>query len=265
VQEDFETAATETNNNNNEINTNNPNIIRNNNHNLFDEFIEFMTRVYVIVPTLYIIFFLSTPSYTDPFFYFLTNELKFTPYTLGQISFCSTIGILTAIAIYKFYLKNCHFRNIVLGGSVFAFIFSFTAYILVTRLNVDLGIPDFYLVLFSSSVMAMIGEIIMMPMLSLACLLCPKNLEGTVYSIFMSAINFGAGLASLNGSFITMSLGITATDYSNLPTLILISNFWNLFPFMLLLFLGNKYFEPDTKANAQPSVLVHVDSKEKNI
>ena len=30
-----------------------------------------------------------------------------------------------------------------------------------------------------------------MPILVLACKMCPKNIEGTMYALLMSAINFG--------------------------------------------------------------------------
>ncbi len=187
---------------------------------------------------------MATPSYGDPFFYFLTNELKFAPSSLGKISFCSTACVLIAIWIYKTFLKNVNFKLMITVGSIASSVFSFMAYLLVIRVNVKLGISDFWFVLFSNSFLSMIGELVMMPMLSLACLLCPKNLEGTVYALFISALNFGGIMSGLFGSFLTGYLGITSKDYSNLHTLIAIANISTLVPLPFLLFIPNSYFEP---------------------
>ena len=72
----------------------------------FTEFFNFMTEKYVLIPLSFIIIFKATPNYHDPFFYFLTNELKLSASDLGEISFCSTVAVLVAILIYKSYLKN---------------------------------------------------------------------------------------------------------------------------------------------------------------
>ena len=35
------------------------------------------------------------------------------------------------------------------------------------------------------------GELNTMPILVLACKMCPKNIEGTMYALLMSTVNFG--------------------------------------------------------------------------
>lgn len=224
---------------------------------LITEFFAFLCQKYVIVPTIFIIIFMATPSYGDPFFYFLTNELKFTPSDLGKISFCSTFATLMAILLYKWYFKNCDFKLMITVGTIVSFFFSFLGYLLVMRINVKFGISDFILVLFSNSFLSMLGELILMPMLALACLLCPKNLEGTVYSLFMSSLNFGGILSGLNGSILTSYLGITAKDYHNLHTLILISNMLTLLPLPILLFISSSYFHPEKKEETTQSETSH--------
>jgi Na+/melibiose symporter-like transporter len=214
---------------------------------LIKEFFKFLCQKFIIVPIIFLIIFMATPSYSDPFFYFITNQLKFTPSDLGKISFCSTLATLLAILLYKWYFKNFDFKCMITSGTILSFFFSFLGYLLVQRVNVRYGISDFVLLLFSSSFLSMLGELIMMPMLSLACMLCPKNLEGTVYSLFMSALNFGSILSGLNGSILTNWLGITSKDYHNLDKLILISNIMTLLPLPMLICIDNSYFHPETK------------------
>ena len=73
-----------------------------------------------------------------------------------------------------------------------------------------------------------------MPVLVLACKMCPYNLEGiyriylinkgTVYSIIMSTINLGNVISREIGILLTYYLGITSQDFGNLWLLVLVCN-----------------------------------------
>lgn len=62
---------------------------------------------------------------------------------------------------------------------------------LVTGHNLEIGIPNKIFCLSDSLIIEVFYQVNILPMLILACQLCPKNIEGTVYAIIMSAINFG--------------------------------------------------------------------------
>lgn len=218
---------------------------------LFKEFFTFLCQKYILLPLMFIIIFKATPSYYDPFFYFISNELKINATSLGKISFCSTIAILIAIMIYKAYLKNCNFKTMIVIGTVISFLISLACYLLVLRVNLQLGIPDFWLLLFTNSFLSMVGEFVLLPILSLACVLCPKKLEGTVYSVFMSSLNLGGILSHLNGGILTSVLNISSKDYSNLHWLILISKISSLLPLPMLYCIDDKYFHPEKKENEE--------------
>lgn len=49
----------------------------------------------------------------------------------------------------------------------------------------------------------------MLPILILACRLCPKSIEATMYAMLMSTISFGSMIASQLGAISTYLLGIT--------------------------------------------------------
>lgn len=209
----------------------------------FSEMMTFLCQANILLPIMFIVLFMATPSYSDPFFYFLTNSLNFSASSLGKISFCSTIGVLLGIFTYKTFFKTAQFKNVIVVSTILSFLFSFCGYLLVKRVNVQWGINDFWFVLLSNSVLSMIGEVMLLPMLSIACVLCPKNMEGTIFSVFMSAMNFGGTLSGLFGSIITAQLGITSTNYDNLSCLILIANIFSLMPLPLLYCLSDKYFK----------------------
>lgn len=51
-----------------------------------------------------------------------------------------------------------------------------------------------------------VGELNIMPILVLACRMCPKNIEATMYAMLMSTINFGMefniNIGSMFGSWL---------------------------------------------------------------
>ena len=188
---------------------------------------------------------MATPTYDDPYFYFLTNELHFKASFLGYINFFSNLTTMIAIIIYKLWFKNVSFKKIVTWGSIVGSILSFNAFIIVERINIKFGISDGFLTMFSSSLTAMVWELVMMPMLSLACIICPKNLEGTVYSLFMASLNVGSIISGLWGGFLTKQLGITSNDFTKLPFLIIISNISWLLPLPFLYCIKDSYLNPE--------------------
>lgn len=204
----------------------------------------FLFQRQILLPLSFIIVFKMGPSYQDAFFYFITNELKLNATALGKISFASTIAILLAIIIYKAYMKNWNFSSMIVIGTIISFVISLSCYLLVLRINIQLGISDFTVLLFANSFLSMVGEFILLPILSLACILCPKSMEGTVYSFFMSSLNLGGILSNVNGGIATSLLGISTTNYDNLHWLILISKISSLMPLPMLLCIDQKYLNP---------------------
>jgi len=211
----------------------------------------FLCQKHILLPLSFIIVFKMGPSYQDAFFYFITNELKLNATDLGKISFCSTLAILFAILFYKAFLKKVNFKTMIVIGTLISFLISLSAYLLVLRVNLDIGISDFAVLLFANSFLSMVGEFVLLPILSLACILCPKNMEGTVYSFFMSSLNLGGILSSVNGGIATSLLGISSTNYENLHWLILISKISNLLPLPMLLCIDEKYLNPELEGEEE--------------
>jgi folate/biopterin transporter len=215
---------------------------------LHKEFFDFILQKQILLPLLFITILMSTPAYDDPLFYFMTEELHFSGNILGLMSFASAVTAILAIYIYKRFFKEVSFKRVLIAGNCLYGMFGLSALLLVTRFNQKLGISDYTIAIFSSSAVNMIGEFIIMPILSLAAILCPKDLEATVYSVFMSAINFGSIISYVMSSLLTEAMDITSTNYTNLPKLILISNFTCVLPLVLLLFIDSKYFHPEKQA-----------------
>ncbi len=216
-----------------------------NEYKIINDLITFIQKKNIYIPLLFMILFGCSPSYSQPLFYFITNQLKFTPSNLGIISMFSTLFSLIGIFIYKKYLKNIKIKKMLLIGTIILIFLSFTTYILVKRINLIFKINDFIFLLFGNCIISLIGDLVAMPILSLSAILCPKNLEGTVYSLFMSANNFGYSLGNLFGSFLTDFYMVTHDNFDNLGKLILTSNLLSFLIIPVILFISDEYFSPN--------------------
>ena len=215
-----------------------------NDNQLINDLIEFIQRKNIYVPLIFMVIFGSSPSYGQALFYFLTNKLKFIPSDLGIIAMFSTFSSLIGIYLYKQFLKDIKIKKMLLIGTLVLCFLSFASYILVKRINLILGINDFIFSLFGSSITSLIGDFVAMPILSLSAILCPKNLEGTVYSIFMSANNLGYSIGNLFGSILTDFFGVTHNNFNNLGKLVLTSNFLSLIIIPIIVLINDEYFTP---------------------
>ena len=62
-----------------------------NEYKIINDLITFIQKKNIYIPLLFMILFGCSPSYSQPLFYFITNQLKFTPSNLGIISMFSTL------------------------------------------------------------------------------------------------------------------------------------------------------------------------------
>lgn len=219
---------------------------------LLSELSSFLCNKFIYVPCcLLVAYNLFSPNYNDPFFYFLVDVVGLKASCFGIITFYSTLATLFAILIYQKYFINVGFKKMIFVCALLQFIFSFIPILVVKRMSIDIGIPDYLLVIVNNSVNSMLSELVILPMLSLACLLCPPNLEATVYSVFVSALNLGNALANLFGAILTETYGIANKNYDNMDSLILICNLIGFIPLPLILMMNESYFHPEENKNVQ--------------
>ena len=200
----------------------------------FKLFIDFIKLPIIYRPVIFILLYMTTPSYSDPLFYFYTTELKFSPMIMGRLKL--VYGCASVLGIYCFnkYLRNVSFKRIIWVTTILSIMFNMLTIIVVKRINVLIGIPDLAFCLFTDALTIVLAEINTMPLLVLACNLCPKNIEGTLYAFLMSVTNFGTLLSNQFGSTMSSVLGITNKNFDNLALLIFIANIILLFPMPFL-------------------------------
>lgn len=197
-------------------------------------FYTFLCEDYIYKPILFIFLFMATPSYDDPLVYFYTSVLHFTPIVLGRIKLVCGLGSVIGIFLYNNYLHDVSFKKIIWCTTILCMFLNMLTILLVNRVNVLFGIPDVYFTIASGALATVLAEINTMPLLVLACNICPKNIEGTLYAFIMSVTNLGSIVSSQMGALATSMLGISNNNFVNLPWLIFIANICYLIPMPFL-------------------------------
>lgn len=157
-----------------------------------------------------------SPGYSQVFFYFSTDVLKFTPEFLGTVSAFGFVFLLIGTLVYNAFFKDVSFRRIFLIAQLSLALVSLLDVVLVTRANLRIGIPDKAFVLGDAVIADVISRLKTMPVLVLCAKLCPKGVEGTLFALLMSISNFSYSVSEFWGAIICHALGISKGSFDNL-------------------------------------------------
>uniref|UniRef100_A0ACD5XSB8 Uncharacterized protein n=1 Tax=Avena sativa TaxID=4498 RepID=A0ACD5XSB8_AVESA len=170
-------------------------------------------------------------------FYWYTNPSAGPSFSEGFIGFIfaiGSVGSLVGVILYQNILKDYSFRNLLFSSQLLLSLSGMLDLILVLRLNLKLGIPDYYFAVIDEGVSKMINRLKWMPLLVLSSKLCPPGIEGTFFALLMSIDNIGIMTGSWFGGLLLHLLKITRTEFKNLWAAVLIRNAMRLLPLTLL-------------------------------
>jgi Na+/melibiose symporter-like transporter len=207
----------------------------------FKQFLNYIFQKKIIFPFIFIVILIlfSSPSLNDTMFYYCSNCLKFTPNEFGIIhSWTLILNLLIIIIHKKIISKKLTFKQIIFLAKILLFIFTIPNYFLVKNLTKNY-INDFILITITNSSAFIFNTLTYLPVFDLAAKLSPKQLEGTVYSVFMSSINLGGNFSILLGGILTKFYKITRLNFENMDKFILTINFLFLLPLPILLLIPN--------------------------
>jgi len=143
-------------------------------------------------------------------FYFFTDNkaqypegphfsMEFFTSVLGVIgSICSLIGIYS----YQKYATGWTYRQLLMFTNILLSALSVSDLMILTRLNVRLGLPDHAFVLGASVATGIISQWMWMPGVVIMSQLCPKGMEATMYALLAGCHNLGNTIASNCGALV---------------------------------------------------------------
>ena len=109
-------------------------------------------------------------------------------------------------------------------------------FIFVLRLNVDWGIPDMALIIFTDTVSEIVSQcFVFLPMSVIMAKICPKRIEATSFALLAGVSNFRGTVRGWMGSFINEKwVGVTQADLSQYWVLVTIGFCCSFLPLLFL-------------------------------
>ncbi|KAK3029364.1 hypothetical protein RJ639_037887 [Escallonia herrerae] len=168
----------------------------------------------------------------------------FTQEVIGSIFSVGAVGSLFRVLLYQNVFKKHPFHHVLFWTQLLYGTSGLLDLVLVLRLNLRYGMPDYFFVVIDEAVSRMIGRLKWMPLLVLSSKLCPSGIEGTFFALLMSIDHVGMLLSSWAGGLLLHILNVTRTQFSNLWLAILIRSFSRLLPIGLLFLIPRS--DPNT-------------------
>lgn len=147
-------------------------------------------------------------------FYFFTDTP--TQYPEGphfsMVFFTSVLGVVGAvcslIGIYSYqrFMKDWTYRRLLMMTNIALSLLNMSDVIILSRLNVKLGIPDAVFVLGASVLQTIVSQWMWMPGVVILSQLCPKGMEATMYALLAGCHNLGNTIASNCGAYVLLLL-----------------------------------------------------------
>lgn len=218
---------------------------------------------------MYLSLALSLDVYEGMFYWITDPEAgpALSKESMGFVMAVGSVGSLLGAVLYQYRLKNHPFRDLLFWTQLLYGLSGMLDLVLVLRLNLQYGIPDYFFVVIDASVSQMIGRLKWMPLLVLSSKLCPPGIEGTFFALLMSIDNAGLMSSSWGGGFLLHILNVTRSRFDNLWLAILIRNFLRITPLTLLFLVPrgdpNASILPDEVTNlkegSEPAVTENVE------
>ncbi|XP_011082613.1 probable folate-biopterin transporter 3 [Sesamum indicum] len=189
-------------------------------------------------PCLYMYLSLSVSLHIhEGMFYWYTdakNGPSFSKEAVGSISALGAVGSLLGVLLYQNAFRSHPFRRVLFWAQLLYGASGMLDLILVLRINLLFGVPDYALVVFDAAVSHMIGRLKWLPLLVLSSKLCPSGIEGTFFALLMSIDHVGSFTASWAGGLLLHTLNVTRTTFDNLWLAISIRSLFRVLPIGIL-------------------------------
>ncbi|XP_050218030.1 probable folate-biopterin transporter 2 isoform X1 [Mercurialis annua] len=212
---------------------------------------------------MYLSFALSVNIHEGTFYWYTDSKggPSFSQEMVGFIFAVGSVGSLLAAIIYQNVLKDYPFRDLLFWSQLLLGLSGMLELIVVMRLNLKMGIPDYVLIVIDECVFRLVINLKWLPLLVLSLRLCPPGIEGTFFAVLMSIDNLGVLTSSWGGGILLHLLNVTRTNFDNLWLAIIIRSILRITPLCLIFLVPGG----DPKASLLPSEIRNEDPDDENI
>lgn len=150
---------------------------------------------------LFIAFWNFSPSFGTPFYYHMTDTLKFSQDFIGTLGAISSVGSVIGAWLYgKYFAKKT---------TKFQLVFSIITGVIGTLAYLSLVAPSGYahaIAVTLNLVFGVTSMVATLSVLTLAAKACPEKAEGFTFAALMSVNNFAAQMSAIIGARLFVSL-----------------------------------------------------------
>lgn len=172
------------------------------------------------------------PVLSGSIFCYQMQCLNLDPLIVGMSKVTGQLMLFFMTVLYDRLWKNLPMRNLV-GTIQILYAFSLLLdLVLVKQWNLRLGIPNEAFALCFSGIAETIAQFKLLPFYVLFASLAPQGCEGSLMSFLASALCLSSIVSGFFGVGLASALGITSSDYSNLPMGIVIQFLAALLPML---------------------------------
>ena len=100
---------------------------------------------------------LLVPSFSSFGYYFMLNVIKLSKFTYSMLTVLGFVGLLIGTQLFNKYLKEMEYRKLFIIEAMISIVMAPLTFMFVLRLNLDWGIPDLALIIFTDTVSDIIG------------------------------------------------------------------------------------------------------------
>ena len=176
-------------------------------------------------------------------FFYQLDVLKFTPRDIGAIGFVAELTKAMSIGVYqKFFRRIARIQTTTLVGFILSFVLSMLLPLALMG-QVATYIPLFWFFMLLWSVESAVDEIIVLPLMISTTFTSDRDVAGTVYSTNLAIGNLAEMINAALSGLIMHSFRIDHGKFTNLLTLLLVTNSFSLLYFIILFLVPNLTLE----------------------
>jgi hypothetical protein len=133
--------------------------------------------------------------------------------------------LLCGSFLYQFGFHKMEFRTLTLAGIMLGLCFAPMSMLFVLRKNLEYGLPDMFVIIFTEVVSDTLGQCLhLLPLMVMFAKICPKRIEATCFAFLTGTTNLTGTIRGLLGTLVNkMFVGVTHEDLSRYYVLVIIS------------------------------------------
>ncbi|KAF3611981.1 hypothetical protein DY000_02044372 [Brassica cretica] len=177
------------------------------------------------------------PLLSGSVFCYQTQVLNLDPSVIGMSKVIGQVMLLCLTVVYDRYLKTLPMRPLIHIVQLLYALSILLDYVLVKQINLGVGISNEVFVLCFSSLAEILAQFKILPFAVRLANMCPQGCEGSVTSFLASSLCLSQIVSAFLGVGLANVIGVTSSNYSNLPSGIIVQSLAALVPLCFIHFV----------------------------